>query len=43
MNGLIDRQGKRVEGTLIVFDPVDEATPLGLCRASTRRTRGLRR
>ena len=41
MNGLIDREGKLVEGTLIVFDPADDATPLGLYRESTRRTREL--
>jgi hypothetical protein len=38
--GRCNREGKLVEGTLIVFDPADDATPLGLCRESTRRTRG---
>ncbi len=39
--GRCNREGKLVEGTLIVVDPADDATPLGLCREATRRTRGL--
>jgi CRISPR/Cas system-associated endonuclease/helicase Cas3 len=39
--GRCNRERKLVEGTLIAFDPADDATPLGLYREFTRRTRGL--
>jgi CRISPR-associated endonuclease/helicase Cas3 len=39
--GRCNREGKLAEGLVVVFDPEDESTPLGLYNESTRRTRGL--
>ncbi len=39
--GRCNREGRIDEGLVVVFDPEDDATPLGLYRESTRRTRGL--
>jgi CRISPR-associated endonuclease/helicase Cas3 len=39
--GRCNREGKLDEGLVVVFDPEDESTPLGLYSESTRRTRGL--
>jgi CRISPR-associated endonuclease/helicase Cas3 len=39
--GRCNREGKLKEGLVIVFDPEDNSTPLGLYNESTRRTRGL--
>ena len=39
--GRCNREGKLEEGLVVVFDPEDESTPLGLYSESTRRTRGL--
>jgi CRISPR-associated endonuclease/helicase Cas3 len=36
-----NREGKLTEGLVVVFDPEDESTPLGLYSESTRRTRGM--
>jgi CRISPR-associated endonuclease/helicase Cas3 len=39
--GRCNREGRLEEGLVVVFDPEDDSTPLGLYRESTRRTRGL--
>ena len=39
--GRCNREGKLEEGLVVVFDPEDESTPLGLYSELTRRTRGL--
>ena len=39
--GRCNREGKLAEGLVVVFDPEDESTPLGLYNESTRQTRGL--